>query len=278
MGRLLEWEFAFYKALHVLRDGVPLPVKRHPFLGFSAGELHKTLAALEQMSPAHYWLATKSFAAELGEHVNLARPPSTIDLLWAEEARDEEIHRVRAALIPANLKAEQRRRDVWNQLLKAKSKSDLVTACRSWAQLPDTRANGMERFAAHVSENAQQFLFMKRNKRFPSSNYADDSRLEYLARGMAGLMVGLSPMTAIERLRNMNHTPGGPMWRERWGGHELPATEQHCDCWRCSIDRSTRAENVVETGYDNGLRHFIELAASARVPKQWPTTFRDFRK
>jgi hypothetical protein len=205
VGLLLQWEFAFYKAFHVLRDGVPLPVKRSPFLGFSVGELQRTEKALNEMSLAHYWLTTKKFAAAMGNHVNVARPPSPIDLLWAKQARDEEIHRVRAALVPANPRAERRRHDVWNQLLKAKTKSDVLSACRSWTHLPDTRVNGMGQFAAHVSENAQQFLTMKRHKRFPSSNYADDSRLEYLARGMAGIIAGVSPMTGIERLRNMKH-------------------------------------------------------------------------
>ena len=70
---------------------------------------------------------------------------------------------------------------------------------------------------------------MKRNRRFPRSSYADESRLEYLARGMAGVMMEVSPMTAMERLRNMKHTVGAPMWNE---------TEKWCGCWRCRLQRS----------------------------------------
>jgi hypothetical protein len=46
----------------------------------------------------------------------------------------------------------------------------------------------------------------------------------YLARGMAGVMADVSPMTGIERLRNMKHRRGGPFWSQR---------EQRCGCWRC---------------------------------------------
>jgi hypothetical protein len=69
---------------------------------------------------------------------------------------------------------------------------------------------------------------MKRNPRFPRSAYADESRLEYLARGMAGVICEVSPVTAIERLRRMKHTVSGPLWNE---GKKL------CECWRCERHR-----------------------------------------
>jgi len=33
----------------------------------------------------------------------------------------------------------------------------------------------------HVRSNAAQFIAMKRNERFPKSDYGDDSRIEFLA-------------------------------------------------------------------------------------------------
>ena len=92
---------------------------------------------------------------------------------------------------------------------------------------------------------------MKRNKRFPRSNYGNDARIDYLARGMAGILVGVSPMTAIERLRNLKHAPGGPLWN---------TDERRCDCWRCHLKRSNELNNTTHNWFENGLRRFIEIA------------------
>jgi hypothetical protein len=118
----------------------------------------------------------------------------------------------------------------------------------------------MQPFPDHVVANAGQFLSMKQNKRFPTSAYGDNVRVEYLARGMAGVMVGISPMTAIERLRNMNHGAGGPLWDEN---------EQHCRCWRCCLRGSINAEVKARTWYANGLRLFMELASTTKAPREW---------
>jgi len=117
--------------------------------------------------------------------------------------------------------------------------------------------------------NAAQFLSMKQNQRFPRSNYADDSRLEYLARGMAGAVLGMSPMTAIERLRNMKHTLGGPLWVTAQGNYALPSDDQYCGCWRCSIEQSNRVGKITQAAYENGLRLFFDVACSTRTPPEW---------
>jgi len=98
-------------------------------------------------------------------------------------------------------------------------------------------------FADHVQANMEEFRRMKTDKRYPGPD-ADDSRLDYLARGMAGIMVGASPITAIHRLRLMKHEPGGPLWveKESWvdmnGKHNEVAA--HCGCWRCRLAASRR--------------------------------------
>ena len=110
---------------------------------------------------------------------------------------------------------------------------------------------------------------MKKNKRFPKSPYGDDSRLEFLARGMAGVIVDLSPMTGVERLRNMKHGPVGPFWVEREGSRELPLNQQHCDCWRCGLRRGNELSRVLQPAFDNGIRSFMELARCTKAPKDW---------
>ena len=147
--------------------------------------------------------------------------------------------------------------------MEANTYATLRKPCGRWAQLPDVRRERMTRYAKRVLEHAATFVFMKRNPRFPRSNYAEDARLEYLARGMAGIIIGLSPMTAIERLRNMKHDSSGPLWRVEPGG------AQYCACWRCSIMRSNTLGKIVQPGYENGLRFFMQLAATTKVPMEW---------
>lgn len=106
---------------------------------------------------------------------------------------------------------------------------------------------GTTPFPRHIARNAAAFLSMKKNARFPKSNYSDDARVNYLARGMAGVMCGKSPMTGIEKLRNMKHDKNGPLWTRREGNRELPEIEQHCDCWRCNIQTSSNRASAPPT-------------------------------
>ena len=170
---------------------------------------------------------------------------------------------------PKSIAAQVRRRKIWNDLVRATTYAALRKACGRWAQLPDVWRRGMTPFPQHIAENAAQFLFMKRDRRFPRSKYGDESRVEYLARGLAGVLCGVSPMTGIERLRNMKHEPGGPLWVTRQGDYTLPVTQQCCGCWRCSIKRSNKVTQMTQTWYENGLKLFMELASSTKVPKEW---------
>jgi hypothetical protein len=269
LGLLTFWEFEFYKALHLLRDGTQLPAKYGPPMGLTPAELRTFIAQLKRMSAEQYWLTTRRVAVELGEAMNLKRPPLRMDLLWAEQERDEEVYRLERGLKPRSIEAQARRRKMWRALVGANTYAALRKVCGRWAQLPDVRRLGMTSFPQHVLENAAQFLFMKRNRRFPRSNYGDDARLDYLARGMAGVLCGVSPMTGIERLRNMKHDRGGPLWVTRQGDYTLPETEQHCGCWRCSIKRSNKVTQVSQMWYENGLKLFMELAGSTKVPSEW---------
>ncbi|HMK31130.1 MAG TPA: hypothetical protein VK473_15715 [Terriglobales bacterium] len=86
--------------------------------------------------------------------------------------------------------------------------------------------------------------------------------MDYLARGMSGVMVGVSPMTAIERLRNMKHGPNGPMWSE---------IDKKCSCWRCSLLGQAEIHPIQEW-YTEGLRLFMEIATNTKAPKEWLRT------
>jgi hypothetical protein len=268
LGPLMTWEFEFYKAFRMLRDGTPLPPKYGPYTGLTKQEMRKFLSQLKDMNLESYWLTSRRLMVELGHAENLDTPPSRMDLAWAKEERDGEI-----AWLGQNLRRPSRvtkgRQEIWNELVKASTYEAVNKACERWARLPDVQMDSMTPFPNHIRDNAAKFLAMKRNRRFPRSNYGDDARIDYLSRGMAGILSGVSPMTGIERLRNMEHQKGGPFWVTRWGLNELPEKEQHCGCWRCSMERSTRVSMTTQSWYENGLKLFMELAPSTKVPKDW---------
>jgi len=269
IGLLSNWEFKFYKAFHLLRDGTPLPVKYASSTGLTKRELRSFVAQLKRMSPEQYLLATRRLAAEMGEKVNLTRPPNWVERWSAEQERDQEIHWMERALNPPRAEAEAKRRKIWIALVEASTFAALRKASGRRAQLPDGRRRGMAPFPRDILQHAAQVLSMKRNKRFPRSSYGDNARLEYLARGMAGVLCGVSPMTSIARLRNMKHGPGGPLWVTRHANDVLRDSEQYCRCWRCSIEKSNKVGRITHTWYENGLRLFLERAVTTKTPRQW---------
>jgi hypothetical protein len=269
VGGLNFWEFEFYKAFHLLRDGTSLPRQFATPSGLSHSEIQMFIDRLKRMTSADYYLTTQRVAMELGQQVNLKRPPTSMDLRWAENQRREELYWLERELNPPRIAAQGKRRKIWSDLVQANTYSALRKACGRWSQLPDVRRAGLTCFAEHVLTNVSQFLAMKQNKRFPKSGYADTARLEYLARGMAGVLSGRSPMTGIERLRNMKHDSGGPLWVSQRENYVLPENDQYCGCWRCRIETSNRAGKITRAGYDNGLRLLIELAKTTKAPKEW---------
>jgi hypothetical protein len=269
IGLLTTWEFEFYKAFQSLRDGNSLPAKSLPPTGLNRQELRLFISQLKQMSPEHYWLTTQRLTAEMGHPANLSRPPTSMDRWWAERQKGDEIHSLGMELNPPGLEALDRRRKIWADLLKADTYATIRKACGRWAQLSDVRSSGTTPFPRHIVRNAAAFLSMKQNSRFPRSTYSDDARLDYLARGMAGVLCGISPMTGIERLRNMKHDRRGALWTVREGNLALTENEQYCGCWRCKIKGSAGVAEFCRTGYENGLKYFMELSATTKVPMEW---------
>ncbi len=259
VGLLNTWEFEFYKNFHLLRDGIMLPgTYASSASGFSPRDLRRFLEQLKQMSAGDYWQTSRRVGVELGQKLNLGRPPSWLDRHWAAQEREREILWLERTLNPPRIQVQTERRKMWTDLVKASTNAALRKVCERWAQIPNVRARGLQVYPGHILSNAAGFFDMKRNKRFPRSEYADNARIEYLARGMAGLLVGVSPMTAIERLRNMKHQKGGPLWDNN---------ENYCRCWRCSRARSNKVSKISGEAYENGLRLFVELASKAKRPK-----------
>lgn len=222
IGLLNMWEFEWFKALHLLREGKQLP---EPELWTLEPEkVDARVRVLQKLTlgkivgeepPPVDWEPSK-----VGD-----RAPLRIWERWAEGVREQRIAEI-LAMKPREVYARAERREIWNSLWRARTRPALDRACAKWKGLADVQAIGMSVFVDHVLANAKAFLEITRNPRFPRSAASDDSRLDNLARGMAGVMAGVSPMTGMERLRNMSHGSDGPLWRKGGGG---------CCCWRCDL-------------------------------------------
>jgi hypothetical protein len=243
---LTMWEFEFFKAFHYLRDGreVPGPQWARPELARLTPQERDELSVEIQKTTLKEFVRLIADPKDRKFFEGLDRCMQELHFRQWKELALQELN----ALKPHLIRQRQTRREIWNALVRARTLPALKDVCRKWEQL-ETRSTlprfvqmgaGAQwtepRFPArdYILENAKQFFAMKRGSRFPKSAYADDSRIDYLARGMAGVLMNISPQTAIERLRNMKHAPGGPLWKKEPGGLE------YCGCWRCGIARSRK--------------------------------------
>src|SRR5205807_1409658 len=113
--RLLNWwESAFHKAFRSLRDGIP--TKPLPPSGLTKRELQSFISQLKRMKPERYWLTTRRLAVEMGQPVNLSRPPLDVDRDWATQERNSEIRSLERELNPPDIDAQRRRRKIWDDL------------------------------------------------------------------------------------------------------------------------------------------------------------------
>src|SRR5450631_1612843 len=160
IGLLTMWEFEFYKAFRSLRDGRSLPAKSSPPTGLNRRELRSFIDRLKQMTPEHYWLTTQHLAKEMGYPVNLARPPLSMQRQWADQQKENEIHSLEIELKPPGIEALDRRRKIWDDLIRADTYAALRKACGRWAQLADVRNSGTTPYPRHIIRNAAAFLLM----------------------------------------------------------------------------------------------------------------------
>jgi hypothetical protein len=279
IGLLNLWEFEWYKALHVLRDGSPLPGTQAvyaPPLHISRKQIRSWIERLKGMGEDEYLrineLAIEKIAGEKGEKINPTNETdSWVQRDWANGQKQSEIAELERYLNPSKIPLQAERRQLWNALWRAQTLPVLKNVCDQWVSLRDVRIHGLIAFPNHILANAREFLRMKKDKRFPKSDAVavDESRLEYVARGMAGILANVSPMTGIERLRNMKHSKGGPLWRgvKLLDGSFSKGTES-CQCWRCGLGRSRPAYKASSEAWWNGMALFMELAGARANLKQ----------
>ena len=226
IGNLHAWEFEWYKALHFLREGTQLPEPPRPAL--TPDDVKRIDAGISELRAMPISRIVGADPPPSDYQPTSAGDPSPLAvwLPWAEGVRQQKIADL-IAMKPREIQKRAERRDIWQSLWQSRSAVSLNRACDRWESLEDVIGLGFTAFPHHVRANARSFLALTGDTRFPRSVAADDSRLNYLARGMAGVLEGVSPMTGVERLRNMSHKQGGLFWDEATGV---------CRCWRCCFD------------------------------------------
>jgi len=224
------WDAEWYLAFCRLREGGELPLRTNQWwtrrqLGFSIPE---RLALLKSMTLEEYWAY---LLLSEGHPPDPAPPPLAPNREQAEKLRAGEIAALTRWAEPAVIKNRQKGFEIWEALWKARNRSAVENACRRWSAFGTDQV-----FPTHLLTKEKQFLEMKREARFPRSEFADDARLTYLSAGMAGALAGISSKTAIHRLRTMKHAPGGPLWNEN---------ARRCECWRCDRDREMKSFDAI---------------------------------
>lgn len=119
---------------------------------------------------------------------------------------------------------------VWEQLKKARSVAEVRRAARGIGQLRSAFLSSTEwtqNPAGALLKHAKGFLAAKKLLTYPRSERpkSDDKRVVLLAKAMAGLTLGLAPITARKRLSHWS-------WPRDWAERVMkgiPVTERKGD-------------------------------------------------
>ena len=231
------WDRQWFMIFHDLRDGTSLPIRPLArWFKYQEADVSRRLRQLEKMDVVQYWADFLSQEPSRPRHPKWEPPRLTEYERQVERLHSDEITWLKQNFDRKRIEARSQGLKVWSALWRAHTIPALADACKRWIVFHDLRSGGDPlgpgphiRYPVQVLDHVKQFLAMKKDRRFPRSEHADDARLDYLSRGMAGLHIGISPLTAIERLRNLKHGPGGLLWNE-----------SDCSCWRCFLLKDRR--------------------------------------
>jgi hypothetical protein len=81
-------------------------------------------------------------------------------------------------------------------------------------------------YVKDLYDHAGQFVRAKQDPYYPRRESGDLKRVTFFARAMAGIAVGISPSTAVDRLRKLKHGP-------------------KCPCVHCDMERWDRMDRTV---------------------------------
>jgi len=143
-------------------------------------------------------------------------------------------------------------RKIWASLVRAETPEHVRQACKRWMQWLRPGL-GLQPFPEQLAKNAEEFLRIKKDHRYPRSlrPSSDQKRLDHFARGMAGVDVHISPITAIDLLRRIKHG-------------------LRCKCWRCENKRLEEAMRYLPKEIEMRLEHVatveVKPGGTVRVP------------
>jgi hypothetical protein len=164
---------------------------------------------------------------------------------WKSRVSDEheQFENDRFAIDRATVRAIPSERSLWEALKRAQTASQVRRICtrsKIWLkprlEFPDGSFMEYWPWRRVLYRDAEKFCHAKRDPRYPERDKrksGDYRRLEFLARVMAGLTVGLAPSTAVEMLRKAKHP-------------------EECTCWRCERQIAPRYKQTLASLLTNG--------------------------
>jgi hypothetical protein len=112
----------------------------------------------------------------------------------------------------------------WRALVSARTADEVREAFQKSERWLNPRWQGRA-YVQDLHDGALQFVQAKRDIYYPRRESGDEKRVVFFARAMAGISLGISPRTSIDRLRKMKHV-------------------RNCPCIHCDLKRWERIDEV----------------------------------
>jgi hypothetical protein len=113
---------------------------------------------------------------------------------------------------------------LWRALVGAKTENEVRKVCSSSKRWLNPKWDGRI-YVQDLYDGALQFVQAKKDQYYPRRQSGDEKRVVFFARAMAGISLGISPRTSIDRLRKMEHG-------------------QKCPCIHCDLQRWERIDKL----------------------------------
>lgn len=194
LGDLVFWEGLWYWVFHRLRGTLPAPDKI-----------------------ARNRALRKALSAELRELENVVAK-DLVEEDWLARSKAQ-IQRELRPNVPLSEPI------VWKALVTAKTAADVQRAYRGSRRWLNPAWQGRP-YVQDLYDHAEEFIRAKQDVYYPRRDSSDVKRVTFFARAMAGISLGISPITAIDRLRKLKHG-------------------EKCPCVNCDVKRWDRIERQI---------------------------------
>lgn len=138
----------------------------------------------------------KLLQAELQDLRQLA-PKDSVEEDWLARQKAQ----IELALRP---KAPISEPEVWRAVVTPRMADEVRAACRQSKRWLNPKWQGKV-YVQDLYDHAEQFIQAKKDPYYPKRESGDEKRVAFFARVMAGISLGISPGTSVDRLRKMKH-------------------------------------------------------------------------